>query len=89
MKSANVILGVLVGAAAGGILGILFAPEKGSDTRKGILNRGEDLSDNLKSKLDDLLDMVMNRVSTAKGKGEDWVGNRKAKHNDTMESLKI
>ena len=36
MKSGKVLLGVLAGAAAGALLGILFAPEKGTKTRKMI-----------------------------------------------------
>ena len=34
MSSSKILTGVLIGAAAGTILGILFAPEKGLDTRK-------------------------------------------------------
>jgi gas vesicle protein len=36
---------LLVGAAIGGILGILFAPEKGSETRKKLFAKGKDLKD--------------------------------------------
>lgn len=36
MSSGKVLLGVLAGAAAGALAGILFAPEKGSKTRKRI-----------------------------------------------------
>ena len=37
MKNNQVILGVLGGLAAGALLGILFAPHKGSKTRKMII----------------------------------------------------
>jgi gas vesicle protein len=55
MKSGNVLLGVLAGVAAGALLGILMAPEKGSKTRKQISELGDDLTDNLKSGLDQLV----------------------------------
>ena len=53
MNSSKIVLGVLGGIAAGAIAGILFAPEKGSKTRKKILNKGKDFSDEMKGKFDD------------------------------------
>ena len=46
---------LLVGAAIGGALGILFAPNKGSETRKKLLSQGEDLKDSVKEKFTNLL----------------------------------
>ncbi len=34
MKTSNVILGIVAGAAVGALLGVLFAPDKGTNTRK-------------------------------------------------------
>jgi gas vesicle protein len=56
MSKGNVILGVLAGLAAGAILGVLFAPAKGSKTRRKISEKGEELADNLKRKFDGFLD---------------------------------
>ena len=41
MNSGKVVLGVLAGLAAGAALGILFAPDKGTATRKKISKKGE------------------------------------------------
>ena len=41
---------LLLGAAVGGALGILLAPDKGSETRKKILAKSDDLTDSLKEK---------------------------------------
>ena len=38
MKADKLILGVLGGVAVGALMGVLFAPEKGSKTRKKISN---------------------------------------------------
>ena len=48
MKSGKVLLGLLAGVAAGAILGILFAPDKGSKTRKQILDKGEEFAGSIK-----------------------------------------
>ncbi|MCK9399772.1 MAG: YtxH domain-containing protein [Bacteroidales bacterium] len=56
MSSGKVLLGVLAGVAAGAFLGILFAPGKGSDTRKKISKKGEDFADSLKEKFNEFLD---------------------------------
>jgi gas vesicle protein len=48
MKNTDVFVGVLSGLAVGALLGVLFAPDKGSNTRKKIAQKGTDVADNLK-----------------------------------------
>jgi len=51
MKNTGKILtAIAAGAAAGAVLGILFAPDKGTETRKKINSQGEKLADNIKYK---------------------------------------
>jgi len=50
-SSVNVLLGILGAAAAGVVIGMLIAPEKGEDIRKGIKNSAGDIA----KKLGDLL----------------------------------
>jgi gas vesicle protein len=49
-NSSKILATLAVGFAAGAVLGVLFAPEKGSDTRKKILDRGKKMSDDVKNK---------------------------------------
>ena len=55
MSTGKIILGVLAGITAGALIGILFAPDKGMDTRKKIISTGEGYVDNLKEKVNGLL----------------------------------
>lgn len=67
MKSfAKVLFGAVAGMAAGAVVGILFAPDKGSDTRKKIAKKGEELKDSAKEKFTDLVDMVSDKFEKAK-----------------------
>ena len=72
MSSKNVLLGVLGGLAAGALLGILLAPEKGSDTRKYISKKGTDLADMLKEKFNDLIETVTGQFVAAKEEVTDF-----------------
>ena len=62
MSTGKVFLGVLTGMAAGAVLGVLFAPEKGKVTRKKIYRKGEDVKD----KFDDFIDEISDRFDDVK-----------------------
>lgn len=66
MSTGKVVLGTVAGLAIGGILGILFAPEKGSVTRRQILDSGNDCADQLKSKYNELADTIVGKLQSGK-----------------------
>ena len=68
MNRGKIILGVLAGLAAGALLGILFAPDKGSVTREKISKKGEDALNKVKDKFDELLDEVSEKMDDLKEK---------------------
>jgi gas vesicle protein len=55
MSQGKILLGALAGIAAGALLGILFAPDKGRETRKKIVDKGEEYVDDLKEKVNGIL----------------------------------
>jgi gas vesicle protein len=79
MKDSTKILGALVlGAAAGAVLGLMFAPGPGTELRKKIKDNTEDLIDELAEKINDgketlagLTDRLMSKADEAMNKAED------------------
>lgn len=69
MDSGKVVLGALAGLATGAILGILFAPDKGTNTRKKIINKGKDASDNLVNKYNDVISTLSSKLEKIKNEG--------------------
>jgi gas vesicle protein len=66
MKRGSLIFGLLAGACLGAIGGILFAPHKGSVTRKIITRRGDDYIDVLQEKFNDFLHTYDGKIDSVK-----------------------
>lgn len=64
MSTNKIILGVLGGVAVGALAGILFAPAKGTKTRKRILKKGNDYTKDLKTKFEDLYNNVTTKYDS-------------------------
>jgi len=83
MSNSKVLLGFVVGAAVGAALGILFAPDKGAETRRKISEQGNDLADDLKDKFADLVDGVKEKFTSLKSDAEDIVDKGYSVYNRT------
>lgn len=88
MDKGKIVLGTLVGISAGVIAGILFAPDKGSATRKKIKERGDKYFDNLKAKFDVLANRVSDNLENTKDKVENLAEKGKEKFDDVKNDLK-
>jgi gas vesicle protein len=69
------LIGAAVGGTIGAALGILFAPEKGSDTRKKIIDSGADLTGAVKTKLKNLVGEVKREAASAKDSVDEFITN--------------
>src|SRR6476620_6920878 len=71
METGKVVLGTLAGIAIGAVVGVLLAPDKGSETRRKISEKGLGYADDLKNKYsglkdkyNDLVDGVTNKLES-------------------------
>jgi gas vesicle protein len=87
MKTDKVLLGVLGGIAAGALLGILFAPEKGKKTRMRIKNKSNDYADELKDKFEDALDTMSKKYDVLKEESEGLFNSGKSKFEKTKKDI--
>jgi gas vesicle protein len=77
---------LLLGAAAGAVLGLLFAPSKGSELRQKISDNAGDLIDELSDKIGEgkemlagLKDKAMSKADDLKGRAEEELSGMKSK----------
>ena len=88
MSKVKVLLGVLVGAAAGALSGILLAPEKGSKTRKKITRKGEDYLDSVKETFNELLETFTKKMEKVKDEVSDYADKKMSKTEKTEKNAK-
>jgi gas vesicle protein len=74
----KVLIGTLTGLVVGAISGILFAPDKGTETRKKISQKSNDTISGIKEKLEDLMNLVNEKVNLAAAEMKDVEENIKS-----------
>ena len=64
MNASKVLMGVLGGVAVGAVAGILFAPAKGTKTRKRIMKKGNNLKKDMKNKFEDVYKTISTKYDS-------------------------
>ncbi len=62
MNTGKVLVSVLVSATVGAALGVLFAPAKGTATRKKITKKGDDYIDEVESKFNKFIENASQKI---------------------------
>lgn len=66
MNNIKFVSAILAGAAAGAVLGFLFAPGRGSANKKAIDRTGSNFSNELKDKTNDFINSIVEKFEAAK-----------------------
>ncbi len=77
-NNGKLIAALLTGAAIGGALGILLAPDRGSETRKKIASKGNELTAAMKDKVQELLEEFKKDTGVVKEKASEYMENGKS-----------
>ncbi|MDP2058489.1 MAG: YtxH domain-containing protein [Flavobacteriaceae bacterium] len=87
MGSGKVLLGVLAGVATGAVLGILFAPDKGSSTRKKISKKSDEYAEELSDKFNEFMETISDKFETVREEAVRLVEKGKHKLEETEAGL--
>lgn len=79
MSAGKIVSAVLAGVAVGAVLGILFAPDKGSVTRGSIAKKSKDFADGLGDKANEFIGSITEKFESAKDEAQSLVEKGKSK----------
>ena len=79
MNASKVVMGVLGGIAVGAIAGVLFAPAKGTKTRRRIMKKGNDYTKDIKNKFNGLYNDMAAKYENALDEAKEFVTDQQEK----------
>ncbi|MGQ7946554.1 YtxH domain-containing protein [Flavobacterium sp. WC2509] len=77
MSTGKLVVGILGAVAAGAVMGILFAPDSGKNTKKKFLNKSKDLVGEVKGKFENLYKDISNNHEDLLKKSKKFAANVK------------
>ena len=88
MSFKKTLIGVLAGAVAGATLGVLFAPAKGTVTRRHIMRKGERQVDELKHSFNEFIDSITDKFDQVKEEVVDFAEEAMAQSDKVEKEVK-
>ncbi|MDW5288246.1 YtxH domain-containing protein [Formosa sp. PL04] len=86
-KSGNAVLGLLAGTAIGALIGILYAPDEGSKTRKRLSKEASAAADKMNNSAHDLKDKVSASAHDLKEKVSHAMEGKRGTLDEQLESI--
>lgn len=73
MNTGKTLLGIVAGLATGAVLGVLFAPNKGCDTRRKIAKKSKHLKEEVNHKYQDIVNNISGKIDDLEYNAEAFV----------------
>lgn len=87
MEGKNVLITMLISAAAGAVAGVLFAPDKGSKTRQEISRRSRDFRNMARDEFEDFISETRKYYEEARKEADKWMEKGEAAAKDLKKKI--